>query len=146
MGSEQVPCPTCGLLVPLVLVTPPHYAEGRCPEHSHFWVPKPGTEKDPRRKASRKLLKLIEPERRTYCWRCLRLESALKVLSPPLFLVVHHVIEVKDGGSNEPINLQVLCAECHEETHRDRRRYGRYVSNGESKEVSAEEEPSNWDF
>ena len=148
MGSDVRPCPKCGLLVPFQLRPdqPKHYGEIRCPRHGHAWVPKPEAEKRPRRKSNLELLEAIDLSRRGYCWRCLRTGLALKLLRPPLGLEVHHIVEVADGGTNEPSNLQVLCAECHEETRRDRRRYGRYVSNGESKEASAEEEPSDWDF
>jgi 5-methylcytosine-specific restriction endonuclease McrA len=108
-------------------------------------VPKPDSEKRPRRKANTDLLQNVDEAKRTYCWRCLRTSVVLKSLRPPLGLEVHHVIEVADGGSNETDNLQVLCAECHEETHRDRRRYARYLANVETKETS-DEKSTEWPF
>jgi len=33
------------------------------------------------------------------------------------FLQIHHIIEVKDGGSNDAENLQLLCSDCHMLTH-----------------------------
>ena len=33
-------------------------------------------------------------------------------------LQVHHIIEVKDGGSDEPENLSLLCDPCHTIVHR----------------------------
>jgi 5-methylcytosine-specific restriction endonuclease McrA len=147
MEGDMVPCPKCGVLVPLRLrPETPHYGDGLCPEHRHFWVRKPDNEKRPRRKSNLDLLQSIEAKQRTYCWRCLRSSSVLKGLRPPLGLEVHHVIEVTAGGTDDASNLQVLCAECHEETHRDRRRYGRYENNGEAKEACTEEEPGDWDF
>jgi 5-methylcytosine-specific restriction endonuclease McrA len=123
----EFPCPQCGALSPFRLrPETPHYGEIRCLEHGHHWISKPDNEKRQKRKPSRKLLKLIPEDRQTFCWRCLREEAALLALMPALILEVHHVIEVCDGGSNDLINLQVLCGECHEETGRDRRRYKRY--------------------
>ena len=122
------PCPSCGAML-LLRLRPDtnHYGEIRCTScNRHQWIAKPENEKRPRRKANRKLLPLIDADRRDWCWRCLRTKESLGELQPSLELQVHHVIEVSDGGTDEPLNLEVLCEECHEETHRDRRRYGRY--------------------
>lgn len=127
-SQAEMPCPRCGVLSPFKLrPETPHYGEIRCAEHGHNWIPKPSDEKRTRRKTSLKLMAAISEERRDWCWRCLRNKEVLCSLNPPLLLEVHHVIEVSDGGTDSADNLQVLCAECHEETHRDRRRYARYA-------------------
>jgi len=35
-------------------------------------------------------------------------------------LEVHHIVEVKEGGDDEPDNLQLLCKSCHTIVHRIR--------------------------
>ena len=45
---------------------------------------------------------------RSFCEMCLRTEVHLKV---------HHIIQVKDQGDDEPENLQLLCQYCHDLTH-----------------------------
>jgi predicted HNH restriction endonuclease len=41
---------------------------------------------------------------------------------------VHHIIEVEKGGTDDPINLQCLCRECHAEVHRRRELIARYLT------------------
>jgi len=45
---------------------------------------------------------------RLFCEICLDSTSPLNV---------HHIQEVQHGGSNDPINLQLLCKPCHDVTH-----------------------------
>lgn len=33
------------------------------------------------------------------------------------FLEVHHIVHLKDGGTNHPNNLQALCRKCHLKQH-----------------------------
>lgn len=35
----------------------------------------------------------------------------------PMKLVVHHRIRVKDGGTDDPENLVLLCDDCHHTEH-----------------------------
>lgn len=124
----KMPCRSCGAMLQVQLRPDTrHYGEIRCPIHGHQWIAKPENEKRPRRKANRKLLPLIDEDRRDWCWSCLRTSSLLSELQPSLELQVHHVIEVADGGTDELCNLQVLCEECHSGIHRDRERYARYA-------------------
>lgn len=130
---ETCPCPRCGAESPFRLrPDTTHYGEIRCAVHGHEWIRKPENERKPRRKANRKLLELFPADRRDFCWCCLRSASTLAMLTPSLQLEVHHVVEVVDGGSNDLINLQVLCNECHSETHRRRESFQRYETPAES--------------
>ena len=43
-------------------------------------------------------------------WRCRSCGKAGR-------LEVHHVVPVEQGGTDAPINLQVLCVSCHLSTH-----------------------------
>ena len=65
---------------------------------------------------------------RFHCWNCLRTEGHLKSLRPSVCLQVHHVIEVERNGSDDPENLQLLCAECHADVHRRREAFARYTA------------------
>lgn len=46
-------------------------------------------------------------ERDRACVKCASVES----------LQVHHIIALRDGGSNEDSNLETLCKQCHLEHH-----------------------------
>lgn len=70
----------------------------------------------------------IPKEWRAFCWTCRRDSHHLSLLRPVVVLQVHHVIPVEDGGSDDPQNLQVLCAECHAEVHRRREAFKRYLA------------------
>ena len=41
------------------------------------------------------------------CWACGKAKR----------LIRHHVIQVKNGGNNDPRNVVAICAECHLEIH-----------------------------
>lgn len=45
---------------------------------------------------------------RYFCECCLNKNTPLNI---------HHIIQVKDNGSNEPENLQLLCKPCHDIVH-----------------------------
>jgi uncharacterized Zn finger protein (UPF0148 family) len=104
-----------------------HYGDIRCPVHGHTWIPKPQEDRKPRRRANKDLRSLLPADRRHFCWKCLRTEDHLKLLRPSVELQVHHVIEVENGGTDDPINLQCLCRECHSEVHRRRELIARYL-------------------
>ena len=120
-------CPKCGTLCQFQ-PTPQlsHWGQIRCPQDGHRWISKPAETKKPRRKTNECLKPLLPPEMRSWCWQCLRKEQHLKALRPSLGLQVHHIIEVEDGGLDDPFNLQLLCTECHSETHRRREAFNRY--------------------
>lgn len=44
-------------------------------------------------------------------WRCTRCGAAGQ-------LEVHHRHEVRDGGTDDPANLETLCKQCHIDHHR----------------------------
>jgi len=127
-------CVECGQEL-AVVETPQHkihWAEYQCANTAcsrlkkHVdWVPKP-RDGSSRRKANRKLLKKCDVLLRDFCHLCARPSAVLDHLKPALQLEVHHVIEVQDGGTDEPSNLWVLCSECHELVHRQRRAFNRY--------------------
>ncbi len=127
-------CVECGQEL-AVFETPQHknhWAEYQCANRacSRFekhagWVPKP-RDGSSRRKSNRKLLKRCDVLLRDFCHLCTRTSAVLDHLKPALQLEVHHVIEVQDGGTDEPSNLWVLCSECHAEVHRRREAFNRY--------------------
>lgn len=126
---EEVTCPVDGCQLRLSFRPRPdtaHYGEVRCPVHGHRWIPKPTEDKKQRRKANIKLLKLIPPHMRLWCWQCSRSRLLLEALKPPLALEIHHIIEVAEGGTDDPENLELLCAECHARVHRIRESHARY--------------------
>ena len=126
-------CVECGQDLAVVEVDDPkHYAQYQCinagcSKRGRYagWVPKP-RDGNTRRKANRKLLKKLDVSLRDFCQLCTRTSAALDRLNPGLQLEVHHVIEVQDGGTDEASNLWVLCSECHELVHRQRRAFNRY--------------------
>ena len=126
-------CVECGQDLAVVEVDDPkHYAQYQCinagcSKRGRYagWVPKP-RDGNTRRKANRKLLKKLDVSLRDFCQLCTRTSAALDRLKPALQLEVHHVIEVQDGGTDEALNLWVLCSECHELVHRQRRAFNRY--------------------
>ena len=120
-------CPKCGALCGFQpRPETQHWGEIRCPQHGHAWVRKPDETKKPRRRTNECLRSLLPAEMRCHCWSCLRKEQHLKALRPSVCLQVHHIIEVADNGTDDPANLQLLCAECHAEVHRRREAFARY--------------------
>lgn len=128
-------CPSCGEKLAIV-PTPEqktHWAKYECQNNACArylknagWVSKP-KDGDSGRKANRRLLKKIPDSRKAFCEFCMRSSEVLDGLKPALQLEVHHVIEVKDGGTDEPSNLRVYCAECHALSHRQREAFSRYL-------------------
>jgi len=105
-----------------VLVLTPnltHYGKMVCPEcQKHLgWVKKPENEKRNRRQ-SKKLAKPFEDAGIDYCQLCLRHRCELP---PSMTFVAHHIVEVRDGGTDDPKNLLLLCTFCHELVHLLRR-------------------------
>ena len=124
---ETHPCRKCGFLCPVTLRPgTPHYGEIRCPLHGHDWVPKPKEKKVPKKRANLSLRKHIPKPFNFFCEICLREESFLRNLSPPLYFQVHHVIEHQNGGEDITENLSLVCSECHELIHARRRSFNRY--------------------
>lgn len=123
------PCPKCAKLLPFnPRPETVHWGEVRCPQHGHFWIAKPDDSKACRPKRNWRLIDDIPKEWRAFCWTCRRDSHHLSLLRPVVVLQVHHVIPVEDGGSDDPQNLQVLCAECHAEVHRRREAFKRYLA------------------
>ena len=103
-----------------------HWGEIRCLTHGHCWIPKRLEDRKPRRKTNECLKPLLPADMRCFCWKCLRREEHLTQLRPSVCLQVHHIIEVKHGGTDDPSNLELVCAECHAEIHRRRESFARY--------------------
>ena len=126
-------CVSCGQELAVVKVDhSKHYAQYQCinPDCGRKgkyagWVPKPKDDST-RRKSNKKLLKKCDESFRGFCHLCMRSSSVLGRLKPSLQLEVHHVVEVQDGGTDDKSNLWVLCSECHELVHRQRRAFNRY--------------------
>ena len=60
-----------------------------------------------RQRAYRRMRKRILDERG---WRCEDCGRAGR-------LELHHLVEVENGGTDEPFNLRILCRQCHFATH-----------------------------
>ena len=58
-----------------------------------------------------------------YCEWCLRDKEFLPL---PEILEGHHIIEYKDGGTDDLSNILVLCTKCHKQCHHDRVYLGHY--------------------
>jgi 5-methylcytosine-specific restriction endonuclease McrA len=126
-GAQLRPCPKCGVECALNLrPDTPHHGEIRCPDHGHFWIPRPAEEKKKKRKVNSALTATLPKGRQHFCWACLRERPVLAALRPSIGLEVHHIIEVADGGSDDLENLMLLCSECHAEVHRRREAFSRY--------------------
>lgn len=96
-----------------------HWGKYICSECGRWltWVTKPDNEKRNRRN-SKKLAKPFVQAGIDYCQICLRKKDELP---PHMVFVGHHIVEVRDGGSDEPSNLLHLCTFCHELVHLIRR-------------------------
>lgn len=103
------------------ILTPELQAYGKliCTACGKFikWVPKPENEKRPKRESA-KLKKVFEAVGVDYCQVCLRTQSDLP---DGVVFHAHHVVEVRDGGTDDPANIWHLCTICHEMVHLLRR-------------------------
>lgn len=126
--AEQA-CPKCGHACAFSpRPETQHWGSIRCPDHGFLWISKPSEDRKPKRKTNEALRKSLPEAMRFHCWNCLRIEAHLKSLRPSVCLQVHHVIEVKQGGPDDPWNLQLLRAECHADVHRRREAFARYLA------------------
>lgn len=98
-----------------------HYARADCSECGRFvrWLPKPQEGKR-RRKGQAALLRRYSNE---HCELCMRKSGDLPL---PQVLEAHHVVEVKDGGTDERENVWVVCTHCHRLIHHFRTYMGHY--------------------
>lgn len=128
MSGQLKCCPKCQRLLPF---TPrpdtQHYGSIKCPDHGFRWIPKPAEDAKARRRRSSDLASALPDDRRDFCWFCMRSADHLATLQPAVVLQVHHTIEAQHGGTDEPVNLVLLCSECHAEVHRRRQAFARYI-------------------
>lgn len=100
-----------------------HYAQLECRD-CRRWLKWDGRPKEDKKKRSTKgHASILERDSTGQCVICLRNE---KILPLPQVLEVHHVVEVKDGGSDEPSNIQIVCTACHKWIHHQRVYLGHY--------------------
>ena len=110
----------------LILVTegipPPHYGKTICSDCGKFqtWERKPDQDKA-KRPANH--LNLVHKLGLDYCELCLRKEYQLP---RPEILVAHHIIEYSDGGTDDPLNILIVCSSCHALIHHVRTYIGHY--------------------
>jgi 5-methylcytosine-specific restriction endonuclease McrA len=131
MSEDEYPrdhaCPKCGAICAF---TPrpdtQHYGAIRCIAHGYLWISRPKEDQKPRRKANKNLIGKLPELKQNFCWFCLREKQLLSLLNPVVALEVHHIVPIKDGGTDEQANLILLCAECHSEAHRRREAFERY--------------------
>lgn len=97
----------------------PHYGKMVCPQCRRWlaWVKKPENEKRNRRE-SQKHHRAFTSAGVDYCQMCLRKRDELP---PGMSFTVHHIVEIQDGGLDEPENTWHLCHFCHEMIHLLRR-------------------------
>jgi uncharacterized Zn finger protein (UPF0148 family) len=95
-----------------------HHGKMICPKCGAWlaWVRKPENEK--RRRGLEAPRKKFQQAGVDYCQMCLRKRDELPL---HVTLSVHHVIEVQDGGTDEPGNMWLVCSICHEMIHLMRR-------------------------
>lgn len=121
--KNQAQCPYHPGKIAKFVLTPEltHWGKYICSDSSceRFlaWVAKPENEKRNRRN-SKRLAKPFDDAGIDYCQLCLRKRCELP---PNMTFVAHHIIEVQDGGTDDPINLLHLCTFCHELVHLLRR-------------------------
>ncbi len=108
-------CPECGSanLVERKKVKGPHYAQVKCKDCKRHvqWVSKPDSEKTRRPQAHRDLVKRYS---RGYCEVC---GTRKEDLPAGQAMEANHIIEFKNGGSDERENIQILCTACHKLIH-----------------------------
>lgn len=99
--------PTCCSRQALITEEPPpgvkHYKKAVCGSCGKFfgWISKP-------KNLARRAPSTVGLARGNRCEICLDGQGPLEV---------HHVIEVQDGGGNEPGNTMTLCRGCHALVH-----------------------------
>ena len=103
------PCPKCGDGTREELMPPGHTHHGKlaCACGWWKWMPKPRP-KGERRPSS---LSLGKKYGRGFCENCLREFPGNTGLHG------HHIIEVRNGGSDGRDNIRCLCRPCHTITH-----------------------------
>lgn len=93
----------------------------RCADCSAVtWQPKDEADKY-RREA--KHLDLVKKYNGTHCQWCARTKEEIP---PPGTLEAHHIIEYKDGGTDDRENILILCTCCHKDCHQKRTYFGHY--------------------
>ena len=128
--SDRLVCPEC-LSPNLVEVISPnrggHYGKlvcRNCNDRFIKWLPKPKEAKtpDPRSEVSKKL---VTKYSQGFCEICLRCD---RDLPKPQTLEGHHIIQVKDGGTDDNSNIQIVCTACHRLIHWQRTYMGHYLN------------------
>ena len=66
---------------------------------------------------------LVKKKGVDFCEVCLRKKDDIP---PPGTLEGHHIIEYKDGGSDDNTNILVVCTACHKLIHHQRTYLGHY--------------------
>jgi 5-methylcytosine-specific restriction protein A len=122
-----IECPYCQSqkLEQILLTNGVHHSKlicGECSRHIKF-LPKPENEKICiKRRPNRNLLKTIA---KGFCSVCLRDDLALPA---NVVLEAHHIVPVKDGGTDEKGNLIEVCSDCHKLIHHVQRTFSSYIN------------------
>ena len=126
----------------------PHWAKCNCTACGRMvtFVSKPAVlreDGEARKRRSQDQLKRLLVEKGRCVTQC---EKCTVDLSDSLgqHMVVHHKIEVQDGGTDDISNLEVLCVDCNTDTHtarsRVRRARGQHIRTGKPRHRPEEEE------
>jgi len=121
-------CRKCGSTNIEVWETPEltHYGKFICVDCDCFngWAPKPQENKNDRPRRNKKL---HDKYGKDFCQLCLREPDKSGSLPNESVLEAHHVISLKEGGSDEPENLWTVCTDCHKLFHARRLEFSKYL-------------------
>lgn len=93
----------------------PHSAKLECPVCGNFL----GWKKKAKNKYKRPKNKYTaEGLGGEYCAMCLRSRGRLGLHET---LLIHHIVEIQDGGEDEPDNIWIICTHCHALIHHVRK-------------------------
>jgi hypothetical protein len=125
-GEECPYCASTDLCEVIAVNRGGHYGKIVCNRCDRFikWIPKPKAEKaqDPRAEVSKTL---VNQYSKGFCEICLRKDQQLP---KPQTLEGHHIVQVKDGGTDDKENIQIVCTFCHRWIHSQRTYLGHYAS------------------
>lgn len=102
-----------------------HHSKLTCRDCGRFvrWLPMPKNEQiDIKRKQNSRLLKTFG---KGFCSVCRRSELELP---GRVCLEAHHIIPIKDGGTDDKGNLLEVCSDCHKLIHHIQRTFNAYQS------------------
>lgn len=118
-------CPRCYCSLQITEGKGNHYAQLKCTHsdtpHWIDWLPNPQNKDKSRRESNHR--NLVSRYSQGFCECCMR---KAEDLPKPQQLEAHHVIEHKDGGTDDRSNIWIVCTPCHKQIHHNRTYLGHY--------------------